>query len=155
MPRFRLVLLAVLVFGVFGLFSGFVVACRRQEADPVRETLDRIVKAANKRDAGAVAANLAESYRDAEGQAPPDVQGVLRRYFAAYEILEVKISSVEIERAPEAARARFRADMSGQPGKLGGLDRLLPSASRYDFDVRLVPEGGRWKVAWASWQPAQ
>ena len=137
------------------LLAGLCLACRRQEADPVRQTLDRIVKAANKRDAGAVAANLAESYKDAEGQAPADVQGVLRRYFAAYEILDVKISSLEIERAPEAARARFRAELSGQPSKLGGLDRFLPSSSRYDFDVRLVLDGGRWKVAWASWQPAQ
>ena len=66
----------------------------------------------------------------------------------------MRISSLEIERAPEAARARFRAELSGQPAKLGGLDGFLPSSSRYDFDVRLVPDGGRWKVAWASWQPA-
>jgi len=114
-----------------------------------------MVQAADKRDAAAVVANLSQTYRDAEGQAPPDVAAVLRRYFAAYEILSVKISSVEIERAPEAARARFRAELSGQPVKLGALDRFLPSASKYDFDVRMVPEGGRWKVAWASWQPAQ
>jgi len=130
-------------------------ACHREGGDPVRQTLDKLVQAADKRDAAAVVANLSETYRDAEGQAPPDVAAVLRRYFAAYEILSVKISSVEIERAPEAARARFRAELSGQPVKLGALDRFLPSASKYDFDVRMVPEGGRWKVAWASWQPAQ
>lgn len=129
-------------------------ACRREAGDPVRDTLDRIVRAANKRDAAAVVANLADSYRDAEGQSPADVSGLLRRYFAAYEILDVRVSSVEIERAPEAARVRFRAELSGQPAKLGGLDRFLPSSSRYDFDVRLAPDGGRWKVAWASWQQA-
>ena len=148
MSRFHRALLAAAVL------AGLSLACRKEAGDPVRETLDRIAKAANKRDAAAVAANLAESYRDAEGQAPADVLGLLRRYFAAYEILDVKISSLEIERAPEAARARFRAQLSGQPAKLGGLDRFLPTSSRYDFDVRLVPDGGRWKVAWASWQPA-
>jgi hypothetical protein len=148
MLRLRRALLAALAL------AGLCLACRREETDPVRDTLDRIVKAANKRDAAGVVANLAESYRDAEGQAPAGVSGILRRYFAAYEILDVKISGLEIERAPEAARARFRAEMSGQPAKLGGLDRLLPSSSRYDFDVRLVPDGGRWKVAWAGWQPA-
>jgi len=76
---------------------------------------------------------------------------VLRRYFAAYEALDVKIQDFTVEKAPEAARARFRVELSGRPTKLGGLDRLLPSASRYDFDVRLAPEGGRWKVVWASW----
>jgi hypothetical protein len=148
MARFRHALLAAAVL------AGLCFACRKETGDPVRETLDQIAKAANKRDATAVVANLAESYRDAEGQAPADVLGLLRRYFAAYDILDVKISSLEIERAPEAARARFRAQLSGQPAKLGGLDRFLPSSSRYDFDVRLVPDGGRWKVAWASWQPA-
>ena len=76
----------------------------------------------------------------------------MRRYFAAYEILDVKMKDLTIERAPEAARARFRAELSGQPRKIGGLDGLLPSASTYNFDVRLVPDGKRWKVAWASWE---
>ena len=148
MPALRRPLLAGIAL------LSLVLACRREGGDPVRQTLDRIVQAADKRDAAAVVAHHSETHRDAEGQAPPDVAALLRRYFAAYEILDVKLSSVEIERAPEAARARFRADLSGQPVKLGGLDRFLPSASKSDFDVRLVPEGGRWKVAWASWQPA-
>ena len=53
---------------------------------------------------------------------------------------------------PRPPAARFRAEFSGQPRKLGGLDRFLPSASTYDFDVRLVPDGSRWKVAFASWE---
>jgi hypothetical protein len=126
-------------------------ACRR-ESEPVRATLDRVVKAAQSRDAGAVVENLTGDYRDAEGQASADVAATLRRIFAAYEIVDVRLSDVEIERAPEAAHATFRADFSGQPRKLGGLDRLFPSASAYRFDVRLVPEGNRWKVAWASWE---
>jgi hypothetical protein len=126
-------------------------ACRR-ESDPVRATLDRVVKAAQSRDAGAVVENLTGDYRDAEGQASADVAAMLRRIFAAYEIIDVRLSDVEIDRSPEAARATFRADFSGQPRKLGGLDRLFPSASTYRFDTRFVPEGNRWKVAWASWE---
>lgn len=126
-------------------------ACRGK-SDPVRATLDRVVKAAQSRDARAVVENLTGDYRDAEGQASPDVAETLRRIFAAYEIVDVRLSDVEIDRAPEAARATFRADFSGQPRKLGGLDRFFPSASAYRFDVRLVPEGNRWKVAWASWE---
>ena len=59
---------------------------------------------------------------------------------------------VTIERAPEAARARFRVQFSGQPRRIGGLDGLLPAASTYSFDVRLVPDGSLWKVAWAAWE---
>ena len=77
---------------------------------------------------------------------------MLRRYFAAYEIVNVKIGDVAIERAPEAARAKFRVEFSGRPRKIGGLDSLLPSASTYGFDVRFVPDGNSWKVAWASYE---
>jgi hypothetical protein len=138
--------------GLFVLFAASL-ACR-ERGDPVRETLDRIVRAAEKRDAAGVVENLSSGYRDAEGQSSIEVAATLRRYFAAYEILNVRVTGLEIERAAEAARARFRAELSGQPTKLGGLDRLLPSSSRYDFDVRLAPEEGHWKVAWASWRPA-
>jgi len=126
-------------------------ACRR-ESDSVRATLDRVVKAAQARDSRAVVENLTGDYRDAEGQTSADVAATLRRIFASYEIIDVRLSDLKFDRAPEAARVTFRADFSGQPRKLGGLDRFLPSASTYRFEVRLVPEGNRWKVAWASWQ---
>ncbi len=129
----------------------FSAACRR-ESDPVRATLDRVVKAAQARDSRAVVENLTTDYRDAEGQSSADVGETLRRVFAAYEIVDVRLADVEIDRAPEAARVTFRAEFSGQPRKLGGLDRFFPSASTYRFDVRLVPEGGRWKVAFATWE---
>ena len=126
-------------------------ACR-ESTDPVRQTLDRIAAAAHSRNARAVSENLTADFRDSGGEGPEEVAAVLRRYFAAYEIVNVKISDVEIERAPEAARARFRVDFSGRPRRIGGLDGLLPSASTYSFDVRLVPDGSSWKAAWASYE---
>jgi hypothetical protein len=70
-------------------------------------------------------------------------------------MLDVSLSDVQIERGENAARARFRAKLSGQPRRVGGLEGLVPSSSAYDFDVRLTQEGGRWKVAWASWARAE
>jgi hypothetical protein len=137
--------------GLFLILLLPALACRH-ESDPVRATLDRVVKAAQARDSRAVVENLTGDYRDAEGQTSADVAATLRRIFAAYEIIDVRLSSLEFDRAPEAALVTFRADFSGQPRKLGGLDGFLPSASTYRFEVRLVPEGNRWKVAWASWQ---
>ncbi len=66
----------------------------------------------------------------------------------------MRLSDVTIERAEGAARVRFRAELSGQPRQASGLAGLLPSSETYRFDVRLVPDGSRWKVAWASWEPA-
>jgi hypothetical protein len=134
-----------------GLLLLLAAGCR-EEADPVRATLDRIRKAAEARDAAGVVENLTADFRDDAGGGAAEVSEALRRYFAAYEILNLQMRDLTIERAEQAARARFRVAFSGQPQKIGGLDGLLPSASTYKFDVRLVPDGKRWRVAWAAWE---
>ena len=110
--------------------------------------------AAEKRDAGEMFEGVSASFEAADGSSRADAEAMVRRYLAAYEIVDVSIKDLTIERGEGAARARFRAELSGQPRKVGGLEGLFPSAARYDFDLRLAPENGRWKVAWASWQAA-
>ena len=127
----------------------------REKSDPVRQTLDRLTAAAKDRDAGDFVANLAPNFQAADGTGRADAEVTLRRYFAAYERLDVRISDVSIERAADAARVRFRADLSGKPRSIGGLEGLLPATSAYRFDLRLSPgAGGRWLVTWASWENA-
>ena len=124
-----------------------------EKKDPVRQSLDRLVSAAKARNAGEFVASLAPDFQAADGTGRADAEAMLRRYFAAYERLDVRISDVTIERAAGAARVRFRADLSGKARSVGGLDGMLPSTSVYKFDLRLTPgEGGRWLVAWASWE---
>ena len=125
-----------------------------KRADPVQEAIDAIAKAANARDESALFAHVSPGFQGADGSSFADAQSLVRRAFAAYEILGVTFKDVKIERAEGAARVRFRAEMSGQPRKIGGLDGLLPSSASYDFDLRMVPDGGTWKVAWAQWTRA-
>lgn len=123
--------------------------------DPVRQTIDGIVQGAEDRDAAAVLERLSTDFQGADGSGRADAEATLRRYLAAYEKLDVRISDLNVERAAGAARARFRADLSGSPRRIGGLGDLLPRTSAYRFDLRLAPgEGGRWIVTWASWEPA-
>jgi hypothetical protein len=136
------------------VLAAALAGCGRS-GDPVRDTLDRLAAAARARDAAGVAALLTDDYRDGSGGGRDDARRTLAGYFAGYEIVDVKISEVAVERSAGAARARFRADVSGQPKKASGLAGLLPSASAYRFDLRLVPDGSRWKIAWASWEPAR
>ena len=125
------------------------------KSDPVRQALDRLVAAAKDRDAGDFVEGLAPDFRADDGTTRADAGATLRRYFAAYDSLDVRISDVSIERAADAARVRFRADLSGKPRRVGGLEGLLPSTSAYRFDLRLSPgEGGRWLVTWAAWENA-
>jgi hypothetical protein len=127
-----------------------------ESGDPVRGALDRMAEAAEDRDAGKVLEHLAAEFQAADGSGRADAELTLRRYFAAYARLDVEITEVEIERAPNAARARFVAALSGKPRTVGGLEGWLPRSSRYRFDLRLAPEGegGRWVVTWAAWEDA-
>jgi hypothetical protein len=125
------------------------------KGDPVRATLDGMTRAAHDRDAERLMEFVAPNFQAENGSGRQDADALVRRYFAAYEMLDVSLSDVQIERGENAARARFRAKLSGQPRRVGGLEGLVPSSSSYDFDVRLAQEGGRWKVAWASWTPAE
>ena len=122
--------------------------------DPARLTIDEIVAAAEARDPGAIVERLAPDFQAADGSGRADAETIVRRYLAAYERLGVRISELTIEQAAGAARARFRADLSGKPRAVGGLDGFLPRASSYRFDLRLAPgsDGGRWVITWASWE---
>jgi hypothetical protein len=128
-------------------------ACARK-GDPVRESLDAMIKAADARDTKALFGHVAGGFQAADGSSLADAQAIVGRMFAAYEILNVTMQDVRIERGEGAARVRLRAEMSGQPRKLGGLEGLVPSSAAYDFDFRMTLEDGTWKVAWASWNPA-
>lgn len=138
---------------VFAAGWTLVLACA-PKGDPVRETLDDIVRAANARDADRLFEHVSPSFQAADGSGLADAKAMVGRYFAAYEILTVTIRDVQIERGEGAARVRLRAELSGQPRKIGGLSGLVPTESTYDFDLRLTLEDGRWKIAWAQWNVA-
>jgi hypothetical protein len=129
--------------------------CCGEKGDPVKATLDGMVKAAHNRDAEVFQENLGKDFSAADGMSRADAVLTVKRYFAAYAILDVTLSDVTIERSENGARARFVARLGGQPQKVGGLDGFLPRSSTWRFDLRLAPEGNRWKVAWASWEPAE
>lgn len=129
-----------------------IVAGCRPKGDPVRAVLDDAVASARSRDAAAVVSHLAPDYRDAAGQSRSDAEQQLRRLFTAYEIVDVSIRDVSIERSEGAARARFQAEFSGQPRRVGGVGGLFPSKATYAFDLRLVPGDGDWKISWSAWE---
>jgi len=133
----------------------FLALCCRQSGDPVRDCLDTLVRAAHDRDASAIFERVAADFQSGDGSSRADAQALVRRYFSAYESLDVTLHDVSIERSETAARARFRAELAGGPRRIGGLEGLVPRLSSYDFDVRLAPEEGKWKIAWAQWKESE
>jgi hypothetical protein len=129
-----------------------LLACAKK-TDPIRETIDAVVKAANARDTAAMMARVAPAFEAADGTGRLDLEMRLNQYFAAYEILNVSVSDIRIDKGDGAALVRLRAQMSGQPRAVGGLTGLLPSEAKYDFELRLVNDGEAWKLGWAAWEP--
>jgi hypothetical protein len=117
----------------------------------VRDCLERTVASAEKRDADAVMARVADGFQGADVGGKADAAALVRRYLAAYESLSLTLSDLAIERGATAAQAKFKVRMSGRPRAVGGLDGLLPRSSRWSFDVRLESEKGGWRIASAAW----
>lgn len=140
----RLAFLLVLLLAPFA-------ACRKG-GDPVAATIEGLEAAVEERDAEAAGALLSSSYSDAEHADRNAALLTIRRYFAAYESISASFSGLEVERKPDLARAVFTATFDGSPRKLGALDAFLPRTAKVRFEMSLVPEDGRWKVAWAAWR---
>lgn len=127
-----------------------LLACKK--GDPIANVIHDIEKAAEDRDAGAVAEKLAASYADDNG-GRREAEDALRRYFFAYRSVDVSIRDLKTYQNGPTAQARFVVAFSGTPKEIGGLDQLLPSSATYRFEVWMVEEGGAWKITNAQWHP--
>lgn len=125
------------------------------KTDPIRQALDSMAGAAEKRDADRLIGTLTPDFRSDAGASLGDAAEMIRRSLAVYQDLSVRLSNVQVERTADGARATFRADLGGTVRKIGGLDRIFPRTSAWRFELRLVPVEGAWKVAWASWTQIQ
>jgi hypothetical protein len=134
------------------LLAAFTVSCGRTPSDPVRAVISAIAEAAEERDAEAVLAHLSETFRGQESLGKADVAGSLRRYFAAYESIDLEVFDVEVERADGVAQVRTRVGFTGQANRAFGLGGVLPPSAVYRFDVQARDEGGVWRVASARWE---
>ena len=117
------------------------------EKDPIARTIDRVVEAAEDRDAADVMQSLAASY-----PARADVELELRRYFFGYDRIDIAVRELESQTTPEGGWATFRVDFIGAPKKAGGLDQFLLRSATYRFALDFVAEGGEWKIAKAQWE---
>lgn len=120
--------------------------------DPIAALLAELEQAAEHRDAEAVLRQLAPDFRGSGGVVRADVGPLLKRYFAAYEKVNLHVYDIAIERADATARARFRLDFDGRPLRFGGLGGFLPPSAMYRFDLGLRRVEGRWTVAEAEWE---
>jgi hypothetical protein len=129
-------------------------ACARPSTDPVRALMDELVAAAEDRDADRFAARLSDGFRGQDSLAKADMQAALRRYFAAYETIDLEVFDVVSEPADGATRVRTRIGFSGKGTRAFGLEGLLPPSAVYRFDLDARDEAGTWRVTRATWEIA-
>lgn len=127
-------------------------ACARR--DPIAQLVEDVRRSVAARDADDFAKLLAPGYHDQEHPDAAAAASSVRRYFAAYDRLDLVVTRMKIEPGGETARARFRADLSGTPRNVAGLEGWLPRTASYDFELVLTRASGRWLIASAGWSPA-
>jgi hypothetical protein len=127
-----------------------LVACRGPK-DPILALLEDLKRAAESRDAGAIAAKLTEDFQGHDARRD-DVRPMLQRYFAAYEKVNLDVYEVEVERGPAMAKLRFRADFNGRPLRIGSLGGFLPPSAMFRFALGLRQTENGWRVAQADWE---
>ena len=121
--------------------------------DPIETLLRDLERGAEGRKASVIEEALAPEFVGQGNTPRAEVGTLLRRYFAAYETVNLEVYDVVIERQGEdEARLAFRVDFNGRPLQLGGLAGMLPPAAMYRFDLGLRRAGGRWLIAKAGWE---
>ena len=118
--------------------------------------LDDLEKAAEDRDSDRFGLRLSNSFSGGtEGMPKAQALTLLRRYFAGYDSVAVKIYGNEVDRSGGTARIRCVVEFSGNARKLGGLEGLLPPEAVYRFDIQATDEQGVWRVRSAQWHPVE
>jgi hypothetical protein len=141
----------VAVTGLGALAVAALAACGGKK-DPVLALLSDLEKAAEARSAERIEERLTEDFRAQGGMPRADVGPMLRRYFAAYETVNLEVYEVQVERGEAEARVRFRVDFDGRPVQFGPLAGFLPPSAMYRFDLGLKRADGVWRVAEAGWE---
>jgi hypothetical protein len=138
-----------------GMASFLLVAsCAQKPSDPARALVEELAAAGEARDADRILARLSDGFRGQDGLVKADAQASLRRYFAAYESLDVEVFDVTVEPGEGSTRIRTRIGFSGKARRGFGLEGLLLPSAVYRFELEARDEGGTWRVSRAVWEVA-
>ena len=127
-------------------------ACGGAPADPVEELRAELEAAAEARDAQRFGRRLSEDLQGTGGLTRADALSTLRRYFAAYQSVNLEVYGLEIDREGSTAVVRCVVEFTGRARSIGALGGLLPPEAVYRFELGVADEAGVWRVWRANWQ---
>jgi hypothetical protein len=137
-------LIAVLALGACG-----------GETDPVRRLVADAESAVEARDAEAVAALATLGFRGPGGMGRAELRSTLRRYFLAYQSIDVVVYDLSVERDEASARVSCTVELSGDARQIGALRGLLPPEAVYRLHLEVAEEDGEWRIAQAGWEAVE
>ena len=142
-----------LACGAIPLVLAASLACSGTPADPIEELRVELEEAAEARDAERFGERLSESFRGPRDLPRAEALATLRRYFAAYQSVDLEVYGIEVDRDGTRAEVRCVVELAGRARQLGGLKGLLPPAAVYRFELGVAEEAGVWRVQRAAWAP--
>lgn len=129
-------------------------ACRRKtEEDIVLETVDTLVRLAEKKDLEPIMAYLAEDFGDFEGRDKNGLRSLLASYFEGRTgIVAHRLSARMVDFTGEWSTVEIEVALSsGGAEALRRLVRISPDLYRIRLD--LDKNGGIWQIRFAKWSP--
>ena len=142
--RRRLALIALVP--VFWL--GLAGCSRTPPEQALRETKAELQSAVEKRDAGAVEAQLAEDFIGPEGLDKKGARRLAQGLFLRYSTTDATLGPLEIVLQDRHATVRFTAALTA------GAGGLLPESGQvYEVETGWRLEDDEWKLVSAEWEP--
>lgn len=134
-----------------------MLACTKRETPEqrVRAAIASAEEAVEKKDIAALRNFVSERYTDEDGRDRRAVEGILRLYVLRNEAIHLltRIEAVSAP-APGKAEAVVYVAMAGRP--ITQADTLSSfNASLYRFELGFAEEDKQWRVARATWRPAE
>lgn len=144
---------SVLLFGFLTVVSLWPACRRKTEEDVVLETIDTLVRLAEKKDVEPIMVYLAEDFGDFEGRDKNGLRSLLASYFEGRTgIVAHRLSARIIEFSAERATIQIEVALSsGGAEALRRLVRISPDIYRVRLD--LDETGGNWLIGYAEWSP--
>jgi hypothetical protein len=138
-------------FAVLLVCLGLSFCRKKTEEDLILETVDRIIRLAEKKDIGAVMTYFAADFSDFEGRDREGLRSLFSEYVSGRAGIVVHRLSSRVN-SLESDRASLQTEVALSSGRAAAVRRLIRvSPDNYRITVELAKAGDRWLIRFAEW----
>ncbi len=141
---------AVIILVSLLIFS----ACAKgfSEEDKLKQIVNEMAEAGQKKDIDGVRKNISKSYKDQDGNDYDSIRRLLLYHFIRAETVSIFVRSVDIEVKGDTALVKTNVILV-RGKEVKSISDIIPeSATGYRFEMIFKKENKDWKVVSGSWQ---